>query len=751
MTGSTDHARSFPSLALAVVLAASLLSPAGADGQPAPAPDFLEQYAATYRFRLGQPSAVAVAPDGRAVFFLRSGPRDFARDLFVFDVARGEERVLLRAADLLGGADEVLTVEERARRERMRLRAKGIADYRLSEDGKRLLVPLSGRLFVVDYAGDDAGPAAPRELALPGEGVPIDPRFSPDAGRVAFVRAGDLHVFDLATGEATRLTESVSDTVTNGLADFVAQEEMGRDRGFWWSPDGETIAYQRSDTAGVETLYLGDPAHPERPPQPWPYPRAGKQNVRVRLGLVPSRGGETRWVRWDSEAFPYLAVVRWQAGAPLTLLVQNREQSEEQLLAVDPETGETQILLAETDEAWLNIDPELPRWLPDGSAFLWSTERGGAWELELRSRDGALRYRLGARKVNYRGGLLDLDAEEGTVTVLGGTDPTEAMLYRLPLDPEGGAPERLTHARGEFGAVFEAGAGVYVELASLLDGTERATVRRRDGTSLGTLRSVAEEPPFRPRLELVQVGESPGPNAFVVRPREMAVGTRYPVIVHVYGGPHVRIARSIGRRYVLDQWIADHGFVVVGVDGRGTPARGRAWERAIHGDLLTQPLADQVAGLRALGARFADEMDLARVGIFGWSFGGTFAAYAVARRPDVFHAAVAVAPVVDWADYDTHYTERYLGLPETNPEGYARSSVLPWVGELARPLLLVHGTADDNVYFFHTLKLVAALFREGRPFDFLPLVGETHSVSDALVTKRLYTRLVEHFRRHLTR
>ena len=407
-------------LVLLVLLLGCVFGSARAGDDSGAGSDFLEQYAATYRFRLGHPSATTVTPDGDAVLFLRSGPRDFVGNLYVFDVATGEERLLLRAADLLGGGEETITPEERARRERMRLRAKGIAYYRLSRDGTRILIPLSGRLFVVDRTGGDR-----REVGTEGDGALADPRFSPDATRVAFVREGDLFVVEVAGGVERRLTESASDTVSNGLAEFVAQEEMGRHRGYWWSPDGATLAYQQTDTAGVERLYIGDPAHPERPPQPWPYPRAGSQNARVRLGLVPVAGGATTWVDWDRDAYPYLAVVRWEDNAPLTILVQNREQTEQRLLAVDRKTGETRTLLVEKDAAWLNLDPELPRWLPDGSGFLWSSERSGAWELELRSADGALRYAIEARRVGYRGGLLDLDAERSTVTFLGGREPTE--------------------------------------------------------------------------------------------------------------------------------------------------------------------------------------------------------------------------------------------------------------------------------------------------------------------------------------
>ena len=246
------------------------------------------------------------------------------------------------------------------------------------------------------------------------------------------------------------------------------------------------------------------------------------------------------------------------------------------------------------------------------------------------------------------------------------------------------------------------------------------------------------------------MGAGPGFYASVVRPRDFDARKRYPVIVHVYGGPtHQQVLANMATR-LLDQWLADQGFVVVSVDNPGTPGRGRVWERAVSKHFGSVPLEGQVAGLKALGQRFP-EMDLERVGVYGWSFGGYLAALAVMREPDVFKAAVAGAPVVDWLDYDTHYTERYLGLPQENAAAYKDASLLTHAADLKRPLLLVHGTADDNVYFRHTLKLTDALFRAGRDFDVLPLSGLTHMAADPLVAERLHGRIALFFQRHLGR
>ncbi len=727
-----------------------------ADDEPRPAPpttadaSFLDAFAETGRFRYGQPRAIEVLPDGSGVLYLRSGARDSEGKLYLWDPETREERELLTAADLTENGEEELSAEERARRERMRLTARGIASFRLSPDATRILIPLSGRLFLVDRAqiGQDG---AVRELES-SAGRAIDPRFSPDGSHIATVRGGDLYVIDVATGAEVRLTTRPSDEVENGLAEFVAQEEMGRMRGFWWSPDSRSIAYQQTDHSGMERMHILDPMHPEHEPQAWPYPRPGETNARVRLGVLPISGGPTRWVEWDHERFPYLATVRWPRSGPLTLLVQDREQEEESLLAADPSSGETRPLLSESDDAWINLDQTAPRWLSSGEQFLWSSERDGEWRLELRGADGSLVRALSPEGFGYRS-TLHVDEDAGVVWVTASAEPTETHVYTLPLSGEGD-PTRHTEEPGEHEAVFGRGTDLWVHVSQTEDGEVESAVRRGD-EALGVLPSNLEAPPFMPNLSFETVGRREW-RAVVVRPRDFDESLRYPVIVHVYGGPHVRYVTKTPRRYLLSQWQADHNFIVVTIDGRGTPGRGREWERAIDGDFISAPLEDQVEALQQLGDRHP-EMDMERVGVWGWSFGGYFSAMAALRRPDIFRAGVAGAPVSEWRDYDTHYTERYIGLPEEEgTEGsYHASSVLTFAGEAPeadhRPLLIIHGTADDNVYFSHALKLQNALFQSGRPADLLALSGLTHMVPEANVVRRMHQRVMRFFESHLRR
>ncbi len=702
-------------------------------------PAFLEQYAATRRFSAGNPTALKLAPDGGAVFFLRSPPRSFVQDLYEFNTATGQERRLLTADQILLGAEENLSVEERARRERMRISARGITSYQLSKDGTRLLVPLSGRLFVIERAS-----GAVRELNSEA-GFPIDARFSPDARYVSCIREKELYVTDVATGTERRLTSGANASLSHGMAEFVAQEEMDRSEGYWWSPDSKTLAYQETSTEAMETMHIADATHPEREPQAWAYPRPGQKNAEVRLGLIAVEGGDTRWVTWDRDRYPYLATVRWKDQAPLTILVQNRQQTEEALLRVDTETGSTTLLLVEKDDAWLNLDQSMPKWFADGSAFLWTTERNGAWQLEVRSADGRALRSLTAADFRYKG-IVDLDTESKVVYVTGGGDPTQTHLFRL--STEGSVPVPITTDQGLHSATFSENHKVYIHSSSTMDGQRKQVVRSTDGRALGSLQSVAEKPPFVPNVELTTVGSDPSFHAVLVRPQNFDARRRYPVIASVYGGPHAQTVTSSPNAYLLQQWIADHGFIVVSIDGRGTPSRGRAWERVIKGNLIDIPLSDQVAGLKALAKKYR-ELDLDRVGVYGWSFGGYFSAMAVMRRPDVFDVGVAGAPVSEWLDYDTHYTERYMGMPDENAAGYSDSSVLTHAKDLEKPLLIIHGTSDDNVYFSHSLKMSNALFRAGKHHDFLALSNFTHMVPDPLVTARLYQRIVDYFVEHL--
>jgi dipeptidyl-peptidase-4 len=732
-------------LLLLLALGAAALLAGSAPGQPTPPArnvpldaNYLRDHAETRGFLLGRPVRAKPTPDGKHVLFLRSQPRKARLALYEFDVATGKTRELLTPEQLLKGAEEKLSPEEKARRERQRVSVGGFTDYQLSEDGSLILLPLSGRLYTVNRAS-----GAVAELQT-GPGV-IDPKFSPDGTMIAYVREHDLYAYDLAAGKERRLTTGGTEKKTHGLAEFVAQEEMHRHTGYWWSPDSKIIAYEEADADGVEVWHVADPIRPEQSPHPSFYPRPGKANVKVRLGAIPIVGGATTWIDWDAKKYPYLTQVRWEKHGPLTLAVQTRDQQELVLLAADPATGKTTPLLTENDAAWVNLHQNVPRWLRDGKGFVWISEAGGRPRIQLRDPQGKLVGHFIETDIGPEA-LVDVQPETGEAVIAAGLDPTQTQLYRASIGQK--QPTPLTREPGIHSASFSKDHAIHVLSATTPSSLPKSSVHRADGSLVGELPSVAENPPFTPKVEFLTIGDAPSFHAAIVRPHNFDPKKKYPVIVDVYGGPgHNHVVQAM-RSWLLDQWLADQGFIIVAIDNRGTPGRGRDWERALYQKFGSVTIDDQVAGLKALGKKFP-EMDLDRVGIVGWSFGGYMSALGVLKRPEVFKAAVAGAPVTDWEDYDTHYTERYLGLLPESKKAYEEASLLPLASKLERPLLLVHGTADDNVYFRHTLKLADALFRAGKAFEVLPLSGLTHMVPDPVVTERLWSRIAGHFQKHL--
>ena len=728
------HLRLFfwgPSLALAMPLfLLHAAEPESADLR------YFRELIETRNYSLGQPVSPQITPDGKTVIFLRGGARDPVLRLYEFTIGGSNLREILTPEKLLQGAEEKLTAEERSRRERERQSLRGFTSFQLSKDGGKLLVMLSSKLYVITRADGHVA-------ELPGSGW-IAPRFSPDGRAVAAVSAGELHVIELEKPADIALTSGATETLMHGTAEFVAQEEMDRHEGFWWSPDSQSLAYQETDNSGVERRFISDPLHPETSPAKNFYPRAGTQNAKVRLGIVARTGGQTRWVEWDREKYPYLARVVWKENAaPLCLVVQNRLQQEELLLAADPKTGATRELLRENDAAWVNLDHKpMPMWLKEGRQFFWSTERGGSWQIELHSADGALTRAV--TPANFQlDELIDVDESDHSILVTGGPDSRERHLFRVSIEAKT-EPQRLTREPGRHDAVFGDSKETFLHRFDLLDGRAGWEVlRSSDGTKLAELPSVAERPSSQPQVELLRT-EGPRPmDAAIVRPHAFQKTNRYPVILDVYAGPGHKQVLAQPDRYMIDQWMADHGYIVVAIDGRGTPGHGRDWERAIRGNLIEVPLADQIAGLQALAAH-EPAMDLKRVGVVGWSFGGYFSAMAVMQKPEIFRCAVVGAPVVTWENYDTHYTERYLGIPSENPDGYRLSNVLTYASKLTRPLLLIHGLTDDNVYFQHSVQLSEALFEAGKNFNFLPLLG-THMVSEPLLRLRRQTRVIDFF------
>jgi dipeptidyl-peptidase-4 len=651
--------------------------------------------ARTQRFTLGRPRRFVVAPDGSRVLFLRSrGGADPVGDLWSYEVATGTER-LLADATALGAADGApLSDRERARRERARDRSAGIGSYATDAAVRTAVFTVAGRLYAVDVASAEVTELGAQEPAA-------EARIDPTGRTVAYVCEAELRVVGRDGKDDRPLAEPDGPEVTWGLPEHEASESMDRFEGYWWAPDGQSLVAARVDNTPVQIWYVADPGRPEQPPTALRYPSAGTPNADVSLHVLGLDGSRTP-VAWDRAAFEYVTRVVWDATG-LLVVVQNRRQTVMRVLTADPATGDAAVLQENTDPDWTTIVAGIPAHTASG-ALVWSVDDGDTRRLIV---DGV--------PVTPPGLQLDevLSVDGDTVLFAGRQEPAERHLWTW--SPAAG-PARITTVPGVYGG--RRAGGLTVVDAQTLDG-ETVTVDGRE------LRSLAAEPPVRPAPRLLTLGERDLRTAVLFPTGHTPGAARLPVLMDPYGGSAAQRAVAARSRYWAAQWFADQGFAVIVADGRGTPGRGPRWERARAGDHAGPRLQDQVDALHAAAERFAD-LDLDRVGIRGWSAGGYLAALAVLRRPDVFHAAVAGAPVTDQLLYSSHWQERTLGLPAENPEGYAHGSLIADAPSLRRPLLLVHGMIDDNVLPVHTMKLSAALVAAGRPHTVLPLPGVTH-------------------------
>ena len=679
--------------------------------------------ARTRRFTLGVPRGFTISPDGRRVVFLRTRSGvDPVTCLWELDVETGDERLIADPRDI-NITTEDLPPEERARRERTREQAGGIVAYSTDRQVTLATFALSGDLYVT--ALKDGGTSRRRDTP----GPVIDPRPAPDGRRVAYVTGGELHVQDLESGEDLTLAAPERDGVTYGLAEFIASEEMDRLRGYWWAPSGDALLVERADEAPVRRWHIADPANPDREPVTVRYPAAGTPNAEVSLAIVRLDGSRVE-VPFADE---YLATARWNEHG-LFIVTMPRDQKTLRLLRVDPATGQTTPLREDTDPAWVDVHPSVPAHLSDGT-LIW-----------LADADDGRRLIVGDTPVTpptLR--VRDVcDVDGTTVLFRAGADPTEIELWTW----SAGVLTRVSPAEPGVHSGRLAGGTLVLSAQTLT--TEGTSVRViRDGRPVAQLPSLAERPGLEPRVALLRTGTRDLATAILLPSWHVPGSARLPILMDPYGGPHAQRVLAASGAYLTSQWFAEQGFAVIVADGRGTPGRGPAFEREILGDLATLALEDQVAALHGAAGHYPDDLDLTRVAIRGWSFGGYLAALAVLRRPDIFHAAVAGAPVTDWRLYDTCYTERYLGDPAIDPEPYERSSLMTDTAKPNRPLLLIHGLADDNVVAAHTLRLSSALLAAGHPHTVLPLSGVTHMTPQEVVAENLLLLQVDFLKKSL--
>lgn len=688
------------------------------------ADSFPRQNARTRRFTLGAPRDIKVASDGSRIAFLRSSSgTDPVNRLWLYDVASRHEREIVDPAQLLAAAaSDVTPAAELARRERARELAAGIVAFDADRALTRATFAFAGRVFLADLATGTT-------QQLTSEGSVFDPRFDPTATRVAYVSGATLRVTG-DDGDRWVIGED-EPNVSWGSAEFVAAEEMHRTRGYWWGPEGDRLLVERVDVSPIAVWHIASPVEPWVAPTTVRYPAAGTHNAVVGLAIIGLDGSRVD-IDWSQGEFEYLCDASWPTDGEPVVVVQTRDQRTLAFLAVDAATGAVRELRRLVDANWTDLVPGVPAW-------------SGTRLVTVEVDEDTYRLCVDGERVTPPGVQVRrvLCVEGRHALIAASTDPTETQVARVDLDSH--QVQWLSQESGVHGGATGGEVVVLVSQSMHHDGSA-VEVLVGDRPS-GALRTFVERPMVEPRVEFAIVGDRRLRTALVL-PSKFDGSQRLPVLLDPYGGPgHARVVKSRGA-YLTSQWFADQGFAVVVIDGRGTPGRAPSWERAVRNDLAGAAVDDQAEALAEL-AELHHYLDLSKVGIRGWSFGGYLAALAVLRRPDMFHAAVAGAPVTDWRLYDTHYTERFLGHPATNPGAYERSDVVRLAPRLERPLLIIHGLADDNVVVAHTLALSQALLEAGRPHRVLPLSGVTHMASQETVAENLLNFEVAFFREAL--
>ncbi len=739
---------------------------------------FPRQYARTRRFTCGEPKGYRFNVDGDRVVFLQSlGGDDPVNRLWCLDrQADGHwaQRLLVDPTALDLRADGSLPAAELARRERLREQASGITAFDIDANAQVAVFALNGILVVTNLDDETSHTLATK----PGG---YDPRLSPDGSTVAYVSDRCLRAVSARSGSTDDrlLIGEHDENVSWGVVDFVAAEELNRYRGFWWSPDSTHVLAERVDVTPVNLWIIADPTHPDRTPTTHRYPAAGTANALLSLAVVDIADGRRADVIWDQDEFCYLVDAQWTKHG-LTVSLLNRLQRHQLVVDVDPSSGHLRRLHDVHDDVWVEMAGGVPLRLADDALLLTadlhvqtSAPPGLPTPVELDTYDDPEGTRA---LVIVRPGQVDqtiltpanlqirrvvgIDGPRVLVVAnasrpIDGLDvpagPATTCVLSISLD--GSSPITILAGATSDPGVHDVttGPGLHVIRSSSLNRT-RADHVLVDRTRKATIANHAEPAVVTPRPTFFRAGPRAIP-CCVFFPTDLETFgdplTKLPVIMDPYGGPHAARVVASRNAHTSSQWLADQGFIVVVADGRGTPGIGPRWEREIAGDFAGPVLDDQITALHEAAARYP-QMDLDRVGIRGWSFGGYLAALAVLKAPDVFHAAVAGAPVTDWGLYDTGYTERYLGLPSDHPEAYERSSLFPLAAGLRRPLLLIHGLADDNVVAAHTLQLSSRLLAAGRPHAVLPLSGVTHMTPQEEVAENLLLLQVDFLRHALS-
>lgn len=712
---------------------------------------------------LSGPSVVGlkIAPHGGRVTFLRGKADNKDRlDLWEFNVSDGSSHLLVDSNEL-AGAEKPLSDEEKGRRERQRTAAlSGIIEYSFAPKGDALLFPLNGELFFYRLAGKDHPSGV--ELISSG-GFVTDATVSPDGARIAYIRDQNLIVYDLATKRERALTSDGGDTIKNGMAEFVAQEEMDRSTGYWWSPDGRHIAFVRVDESPVKLTQRFEIAADNVATFSQRYPAAGQSNVTIKVGVIDVASGALQWMDLGSEQDIYLARVDWLPdGKTLSMQRESRDQRRLDLLFADIATGQSRTVLTETSDSWIDLHDELT-FLKHTKEFIWASSRDGFRHLYLYDVSGKLLRQLTAGPWvvdDFRERAIKAVDERRRIIYFSATakSPTERHLYSVSLnahDPH--EIHRITVEDGVHAVSMPDDAGFYIDQFNSRTQPPQVSIHSTDGAlKAWLLRNPLDtshpDAPYLADNSVPEFGTLKTDNGQdlhykLFKPAGFDATKKYPAIVEVYGGPGVQsvLNRWHGSGFV--QILTRAGFVVFQLDNRGSAFRGAAFQAPIHRKMGEVEVKDQLVGVHWLASQ--PYVDTRNMGVWGWSYGGFMSLMLLVKSPDSFRAGVSGAPVTDWTLYDTHYTERYLDKPQDNAAGYEASSVLPYAGNLKSKLLLIHGMADDNVLFLNSTKLYRRLQDLGKPFEVMVYPGAKHGLTRQHDGRHAYTTILNFFNANL--
>ncbi len=701
------------------------------------------------------PVALKFSPDGSRVSYLKGKAEDLRQqDLWEYHLRDRSHRLLVDSSRLTPDGEELDEVEK-ARRERMRIKGTGIVEYYWSADGKQLLFPLAGDLFLYQLA--DASVAR----LTRSDAFETDPKVSPSGTLVSFVRDQDLWVVGADGSNERALTTDGQGPIRNAMAEFIAMEEMDRDTGYWWSPDDRYIAFTQVDERTVEMASRYQIFDDSFRVTTERYPFAGKTNVSIRLGVIELASGKLTWVDLGDNPDVYLARVNWSPAGKLLIQRQSRDQKTLDLLQANIVDGSTRTILTESSDVWLNLHHNLTFLETTADEFLWTSERSGFQHI--------YRYNLAGQEL---GQLTDgpwvvaniqaVDERRQVVLFEGFADGVlEKHLYETSLDPARGETampkmRRITRLGGWHTTEVAVSGSGFIDTFSSTNQPPQVSVHDADGQRLTWLaeNALSDDHPYGPYIsshadtEFGSIAAADGQtlNYSMLKPLNFDPQRQYPAIVYVYGGPHAQVVSNQWGS-TFHQYLQQQGYMVFSLDNRGSANRGTGFEFPIHQQMSKIEVADQKAGAQYL--KSLDFIDPERVGIYGWSYGGYMTLMALMREPGVWAAGISGAPVTDWALYDTHYTERYMGTPAGNPKGYQGANVLSYVDQLSDPLLLIHGMADDNVLLNHSTALLRSLQMAGKAFETMLYPNETHGFRDPAINTHRTHLMMNFFNRHL--